>query len=71
MIILVFYFRSSKFIESLYREYEGITSLDDNDMKHEIKQKLKEDEDDFLMEQSSSHNSLNFSYGTSPGFLHV
>lgn len=63
--------RSSKFIAGLYREYEGPTTSEDNDMKHEIKLKLKEDEDDFLMEQSSANNLLNFSYGTSPGFLHV
>lgn len=63
--------RSSKFIASLYREYEGPTTSEDNDIKHEFKLKLKEDEDDFLMEQSSANSSLNFSYGTSPGFLHV
>lgn len=66
-----FFFRSGKFIVSLYREYEGFTTSEDSDTKHEIKLKLKEDDDDFLMEQSSANSSINFSYGTSPGFLHV
>lgn len=61
--------RSSKLIVSLYREYEGPTPSEDNDMKQEFKPKSKDDDDDFLMEQSSGNSSLSFSYGTSPGFL--
>uniref|UniRef100_A0A1B6CIL8 RNA polymerase I-specific transcription initiation factor RRN3 n=1 Tax=Clastoptera arizonana TaxID=38151 RepID=A0A1B6CIL8_9HEMI len=65
--------RSNHFINSLYREYDGsIPESNGEDKKDEAEQQdtVKEDEDDFLMDQSN--NSLSsFSYGVSPGFLQM
>ncbi|XP_054257240.1 RNA polymerase I-specific transcription initiation factor RRN3 [Macrosteles quadrilineatus] len=56
--------RTKKYVSEWYREYDN--SLPEEQLVKEGSGE-GEDEDDFLMEQSPV-NSLQFSYGTSPGF---
>ncbi|RZF42567.1 hypothetical protein LSTR_LSTR001362 [Laodelphax striatellus] len=55
--------RSKKYIDPLYRAYNGPSAEDVSYSRH------KDDDDDFLMECSPSTTAMpSFSYGTSPGF---
>lgn len=56
--------RTKKYISEFYREYDS--SMPDENVHR--KEEMREDEDDFLMDQSPANSSL-FTYGTSPGFL--
>lgn len=60
-------FRSKVYIDPIYREYCGPPET-----QLAAKSSKDEDDDDFLdttIEHQSTHDI--FSYGTSPGFLHV